>query len=177
MNNVLLISENTIKKYSLINDNLDGKYLLPSIQIAQEVDLVNLIGQKLVDKLCLLVYDGSINEELYADYKLLLDDYITDYLIWQVMVSTQLSVNYKISNSGVYGQDDEHKNRQEYKNAQLLIEQYQRNANAFAKKLKTFIKHNSNKFPEYYNGDCCERPEEIPTYGIYLGDIHRNNLY
>lgn len=177
MNNVLLISENTIKKYSLINDNLDGKYLLPSIQIAQEVDLVNLIGQKLVDKLCLLVSDGSINEEEFVDYKTLLDDYITDYLIWQVMVSTQLSVNYKISNSGVYGQDDEHKNRQEYKNAQLLIEQYQRNANAFANKLKNYLKHNSNKFPEYYNHVCGEGPEEINTYGIYLGDIHINNLY
>ena len=47
MKNVLLISEETIKKYSLVSDNLDGKYLYSAIQTAQLVDLDILIGTAL----------------------------------------------------------------------------------------------------------------------------------
>ena len=38
MKNVLLISEATLKKYTLINDNMDGVYILPAIQMAQDID-------------------------------------------------------------------------------------------------------------------------------------------
>ena len=38
MEKVLLISENTLKKYTLINDNVDSKYILPAIQITQDCD-------------------------------------------------------------------------------------------------------------------------------------------
>ena len=172
MTNVLLISQENLKRYSLINDNTDGKYLLPAIQLTQDVDLSNLIGSKLVDRLEELVSSGDIIKTEYNDYKLLLDNYITDYLIWQVMANTQLTTTYKIANAGVYGNDDEKKNRLEYKNAQLLQEQYIRNANAYADKLKNYLRHNCNKYPEYYNGNCGEQPEGVPTFGIYLGDIH-----
>ena len=40
-NKVLLISEQTLKTYTLIGDNVDGKYILPAIQTAQDIDLVS----------------------------------------------------------------------------------------------------------------------------------------
>jgi hypothetical protein len=36
---IYLISEQTLKKYSLINDNIDTCYILPAIQLAQETGL------------------------------------------------------------------------------------------------------------------------------------------
>ena len=104
MNKVLLISEETLKTYSLVNDNIDGKYLLPAIQSAQDIDLETLIGKALLDKLCSLVENGGISEN--TNYRVLLDDYITPYMVWQVMSNLQIGINYKLSNSGVISNED-----------------------------------------------------------------------
>ena len=72
MKNVLLISEETIKKYSLVSDNLDGKYLYSAIQTAQLVDLDILIGTALLNKLQDLVQTNQIKDEVNKHYKELL---------------------------------------------------------------------------------------------------------
>ena len=69
MNKVLLISEKTIKKYTLINDNIDGEYLLPAIQMSQDVDLDTTIGTKLNKKIQDLVLTNEINTEANVHYK------------------------------------------------------------------------------------------------------------
>jgi hypothetical protein len=99
MTKVFLISEETIKKYSLVNNNVDGKYISSAIQAAQDIDLQTIIGESLVNRLCLLVETGDISNN--TNYKLLLDKYITPYMIWQVMSTVQIGLNYKLVNSGV----------------------------------------------------------------------------
>ena len=47
--NVMLISEATLKKYTLLNDNVDGKYILPAIKMSQDIDLETLIGTPIVN--------------------------------------------------------------------------------------------------------------------------------
>ena len=174
MKNILLVSEQTIKKYSLISDNLDGKYLYSAIQTAQSVDLELLIGPALLRKLQDLVQSNQIKEDSYVHYKELLDDYITNYLIYQVMATVQISVNYKMANSGVYTNDDDRKLRLEYKQAQLLQQQYENYANSFATKLKNYLCANVNWFPEYRECVDFQTAEDIPLCGIYLGDIPYN---
>lgn len=171
MTNTLLISESTLKKYSLIDDNTDGKYILPTIQSTQAVDLDTIIGPVLRSKLESLVASGEIVDEANKDYKYLLDNYVTDYLIYQVMANMQLSLNYKMSNSGVYTNEDERKARLDYRNAQLLQEQYLKNANSFALKLKNYLCKNVQKFPEYRQCENYEYAEEPAYSGIYLGDV------
>lgn len=171
-NKVLLISEETLKKYSLINDNIDGKYILSTIQVTQDVDLEGLIGKNLLQTLCDKVSDGSIYNTVYQD---LLDDYITDYLIWECMANLQVGVNYKIANAGTFNSVDTQKSSIDYKSGQLLQEQYKQNANSYAVKLKNYLAHNSSLFPEYYSNCGCEQPDEVPTYGLFLGDIRRHN--
>ena len=50
-NDVLLISEDYIKSTTNISDNLANDYLLPSIKLAQDVDLESTIGTQLLKKL------------------------------------------------------------------------------------------------------------------------------
>ena len=80
MEKVLLISENTLKKYTLINDNVDSKYILPAIQITQDCDLDTLIGPVLNNKIQSLVRENRIAQPENEHYKKLLDEYITPYL-------------------------------------------------------------------------------------------------
>ena len=173
MNKVLLISEETLKTYSLVNDNIDGKYLLPAIQTAQDIDLETLIGKALLDKLCKLVETGDIVNN--SKYKTLLDDYITPYLVWQVMSNLQLGINYKLSNSGVITNDDERKSRLDYRNNQLLQEQYKHYADSYAIKLKDYLC--CGDYPEYHQCVNHSHAEDVELCGIYLGDININRGY
>lgn len=170
MKNVLLISESTLKKYTLINDNMDGVYILPAIQMAQDIDLDTAIGTKLCNKLKELVRTGDIAKEGYSNYKLLLDDYVTPYLAWQTMTAVQISIDYKMTNSGVIQNDDERKSHLDYKNAAALRNQYQKYANAFLTKLKNYLCANSNKYPEYFQCENYQPAEEGQLCSIYLGD-------
>lgn len=172
MNKVLLISEETLKTYSLVNDNIDGKYLLPAIQTAQDIDLETLIGKALLDRLCKLVETGEIVSN--SKYKTLLDDYITPYLVWQVMSNLQLGINYKLSNSGVITNDDERKSRLDYRNNQLLQEQYKHYADSYAIKLKDYLCNGD--YPEYYQCVNHSHAEDVELCGIYLGDIPNNKF-
>lgn len=95
-NKILLISEDTLKKQSSLGSNLDGVYLYPSICLAQDLDLTNIIGPSLVEKLCSLVEEGAVVDP----YKTLLDQYVTPYLVWAVSVNLVPLINYKLQNAG-----------------------------------------------------------------------------
>ena len=171
MNKALLISETTLKKYTLINDNVDGKYISTAIQAAQDIDLTDLIGPALVAKLEQLVFDGTIKDDTNANYKTLLDTYITPYMSWQVMSAIQVALNYKMTNSGVIQNDDTNRSHLDYRSNQALMDQYERYSNSYATKLKAYLDHNSNLFPEYNKCINGITNEDNPTYGIYLGDV------
>ena len=171
MNKVLLLSETTLKKYSNISDNTAGKYIQTAIQATQDIDLQNIIGPALVNKLASLVEDDSIYNEQNKKYYDLLTEYITPYMVWQTMSALQVVLNYKIANSGVYQNQDERKTGLSYRETQALQDQYVRYANSYATKLKNYLSHNSSKYPEYCKVVNGEGEEDVPTYGIYLGDI------
>lgn len=166
MSKVFLISEQTLKKYTLINDNIDGVYIAPAIQMAQEIDLTSLIGEDLVNKLCDLVATNEIVNTSNKDYKKLLDDYITPYLCWLVTANIQIAINYKLSNSGVVRNDDERKSHLDYTQSTALQNQYQHYANAYATKLTDYLYKNNTKFIEYTHCDT----DYLQLCNIYLED-------
>lgn len=174
MNKVYLISEDTLKTYSLINDNTDGKYLTNALQLAQDVDLCNLLGTALYNKIISLVENGSITDSSNKDYKFLLDKYIQDYLIWQTMSTAQISINWKFSNSGTYQNQDDKKSAIEYANGKNLANQYEKYANAYATKMSDYLLSNISKYPEYCKCENYEHALDAPLCSIFLEDIPTN---
>lgn len=149
MAEILLINENVMKSVGLINDNVDSCYLQPAMVLAQEVSLQQLIGTKLLKKIKSLISDGTIDEPDNNKYKVLLVDYIKNYLIWQTTSEIQIPVNYKITNSGVIQNEDERKAGVDMKNVQYLKEYYASKALFFGKLLTDYLCKNSGLYPEY----------------------------
>lgn len=166
--NVLLISEATLKEYSLINQNIDGLFILPAIRTAQDLDLSTVIGPALLNKLQDMVADGSITEEANKKYKLLLDKYITPYLAWSVMTAIQLNINFKLTNSGVIQNQDERKSAIDYRSGKELIAQYEKYTSSYAMKLKNYLCSHSNDYPEYRKVVDFEGEEDPMLCSIFL---------
>ena len=96
MNNILLISEKTIKENSLVSNNVDGKYIQNAIRTAQDISLQPIIGSKLFKRLCEgVAYDNL--SELETD---LISTYIQPILLNAVMSDLVLQLTYKFRNMG-----------------------------------------------------------------------------
>lgn len=184
--NVMLLSEANLKKYTLLNDNVDGKYILPAIRMSQDIDLESLIGTPIVNSLKYLISKGKLPNSDVLEPELnfattLLDDFITPYLSWKALANIQTGLNYKLVNSGVIGNQDTQQIKLEYGRAQLLKEQYDSYSNAYGLKLKTFCCDNSSKIDAVIGLvkkeigtdnplllDKCQRGDSVPLCGIYF---------
>ena len=170
MAKALLISEATLKKNSVINNNVDGMYILPAIEYAQDAGLQPLIGTKLYNKLMDLVIDGSITGA--TDYKLLLDEYVAPYLINKVTADIQLPLAYKLRNQGVVQQAGDNTYVPSLRDTQYVIQHYENQANFYGCRLSDYLKANRKKYPEYCSIDsCADMHSDSGAYktGIYLG--------
>ena len=170
MARVLLISEKTLKSNGVINNNVDGMYILPAIEYAQDAGLQPIIGTKLYNKLMDLVADGSIQQE--TDYKVLLDEYVTPSLLNKVTADIQIPLNYKLRNQGVVQNQTENTIVPTMKDIQYVIQNYEYKAIFYGNRLSDYLIANKCKFPEYSkvdsSADMHSNPNSYKT-NIYLG--------
>lgn len=170
MARVFLISEATMKKNSVVNNNVDGMYLLPAIEYAQDAGLQPIIGTKLYNKLMDLVENGSITN--MTDYKYLLDEYITPYLVNKVTADIQIPLSFKVRNQGVVSQTGENTYVPSMKDIQYVKQDYDNKANFYSQRMSDYLRANRTKYPEYCSVDsCADMPSNNGAYntGIFLG--------
>lgn len=170
MARVFLVSESTMKKNSVVNNNVDGMYLLPAIEFAQDAGLQPIIGTKLYNKLMDLVENGSITGS--TDYKYLLDEYITPYLVNKVTADIQIPLSFKLRNQGVVQQTDANTYVPSMKDIQYVIQNYENKANFYSNRMSDYLRANRSKYPEYCSVDsCADMPSNKDAYntGIFLG--------
>ena len=168
MTNILLISEDTLKTYSHLNDNVWGKSLTPAIITAQDIYLQKFLGSCLYKKVLELVKSGEIRNENYAMYKELLDSYITNFLIYQTLANLIPEISTKITNMGLVTSSDEHVQNVTQGERDLVMGQYQKYADAYCKMMQDFLKENRDSFPEL---NCCGAPnlDSSAETGLWLG--------
>lgn len=170
MSKCYLISEKTLKENSVINNNVDGMYVLPAIEYSQDAGLQPLIGTKLYNRLMDMVEDGTIGNN--EDYKYLLDEYITPFLLNKVTAEIQIPLAFKLRNQGVVQQTGENTYVPSLKDMQYVTQNYENKANFYGNRLSDFLRANRSKYPEYCKIDsCADMPSDNGAYktGLYLG--------
>lgn len=148
-NRVFLISESTLKSETIINDNTGSEYIAPAIETSQDIYLQQLIGTELLDKLYDLITDGSITNAKNANYKTLLDDYVTNYLKYKVLAEVTIPLAYKYRNAGIVQTTNDNVQTTSLRDAQLVQNHYEMRATFYADRMTGYLCANSDKFPEY----------------------------
>jgi hypothetical protein len=154
MTDILLISEDYIKTHSGLNDNVFGKSIAPAIVVAQDIQLQKYLGSCLYKKILELVDTDTIESEENVHYKHLLDNYITDFLIYQTITNLIPEISTKIVNLGVVYSQDEHTTNVSQGERELVASHYQNIADSYAKYMQLYLKGNRDKFKEL-DCDCC----------------------
>lgn len=171
MAKIYLISSKTLKEDTFINDNVGEEMLNPSIAEAQDIDLQEILGTKLLNRILSLVDSGSIRDDEFSDYKLLIDEYITPFLEWKVMSTIQLPLAYKMRNMGVVQTTDANVTSATMRDAQTLMEHYNNKASFYSIRLTKFLHANHNKYPEYCSTDSCAdfKSKDVFNSPVFLG--------
>lgn len=170
-NDVLLTSEEFVKSYSNISNNVNGKYIGVAIREAQEIELRGIIGSCLLEKLKELVDNEEIDGEGNEIYKEILDQ-CQYFLAYTTVKNLCLTTSYKIDNIGVSQTYDENIQSLSLEDTYNVMEQYARKADYFCGLLQEYLLQHKQFIPELNDAQCsCIQANlnHAATGGIWLG--------
>lgn len=162
-----------IKEHTVVDENVDEKYIKIAIQNAQNYKLKYLIGSGMYAEIKTQI-DGN---SLTAINTTLLNDYIVPYLVEQTLVELLPFTLDKISNRNVGTKDSEKTVSASSQRMEQIANEQETRAEMRANEMRLYILQNSASFPTYYNQgsgvDTIWPKTEVFSIGIYTGQSNR----
>ena len=171
MAEVLLVSERFVKEATNLDDNLQAKYLRPSIREAQEQYYREIVGDCLLAKLKALVASEDIALPQNIAYRDLLDR--SQYLLaYRAAVEILDKVAYKVANMGVVKTADSNIYNASATEIGQQKAYYQNRADVCCRELQAWVLKNRAAYPEVTACQCGKMQAHLDTFascGIWLG--------
>ena len=124
MAKALFITTKDIKRYSVLSGNVDPDKFIYMVEIAQDTEVQNYLGTKLLEKLQDLILAGTINDPVNAAYKTLLETYVKPMTIYWALVCYMPFAAYTVANGGVYKHTSESSVTVDKDEVDYLVEKY-----------------------------------------------------
>lgn len=167
----LLTSEAFVKSVSNISDNVAGKYILPSIREAQEIQLKSILGSCLLNAVKNMGLAGTLDDPGNEAYKELVDE-CQYFLAYTAIVEILPKVSYKVANFGVTKSSDENLQNATQDEMAKMQYYYQSKADFYCLELQQWLLNNRSFFPELTDCQCGKIRSNLysaATCGLWLG--------
>lgn len=174
-NTVYLLSTKDLKDYSPINQNVDDSLLHNAIMEAQEVELQQILGSCLYNRIIELVNSDEIQDEL--DYKILLDDYCRKVIVYAATQRAAVYIRYKMMNKGIQSQNSDNSNPVDLNELQYFIDHVKNDMEFFSKRLQDYLIANKELFPEYKVCNCGSLEPQSHVYRTSLAIPNRRDTH
>lgn len=142
--NVLLISEQKIKNFTDIDQNVTSAVLLPFISVVQQTKVEYILGGKYYKKLL----EGVINSNLSTTDLNFLEYFVQPLLIWAAYSEALPSVFMRIKNNGIVTGAE---NTVTIKEMQYMQQRADDRSQFFEQRMIEQIIWNSNLYPDVFN--------------------------
>jgi hypothetical protein len=153
MNNVLLISEELLKTYSYISENVQSDELRYAIMISQNIEIQESLGTNLYQYILKAVDDGTITDPSNSNYKYLLDTYIQPTLVGYALYRSLDNFIAKFMSVGLVQNRSEQGNPIDFKLFLHLKTNAKNDAEFQNNLLRRHLIFKSSLYPEYNNGN------------------------
>ena len=165
MNNIMMISEELLKTYTAINDNVQTDELRYCILTSQNIQIQETLGTNLYNKILNLISTGDISTGANVNYKNLLDTYIQPALINYSYAMALDNFMVKFMSVGLVQNRSEQGNAIDFKTFQYLKSNAKDQAEFSDNLLRRHLIFRSNLYPEYNNGNLNDGqlPPETKT--------------
>lgn len=184
--NVLFISEQTLKDRSPIDQNLDNKLITGSIKFVQDDRIQSILGTTLYEKIQNDIAAGT----LAGNYKSLLDNYLTDVLIWFIVADLAMSSNFRFFNKGVLTFQSENATQVSLTDLEKVAAIYRARGEYYENRVIRYLRDQitANLFPEYINwrvgvdvirpkyvGYTSTIPLEMPPQKVSIPELYQGD--
>ena len=154
MLNILFIKRDDIIKRTPYGGNIDPDKLVPFIKTAQDKYILPILGTVLFQKLEELIVAGTVASPANVAYKTLLDEYITDCLVYYSVVESMPFLSYNISNIGVVKHLIEQSVSPTKSDIDYLTEKALQSAQFYQERMLRYLLSESPQlYPEYYQSN------------------------
>jgi len=143
--NILFISPALIKSRTGISDAIDDKQIKPQIKIAQDIFIQPALGSTLYIRL----QEGVEADNLTASETTLINNYVTDSLIWFTVAQLPMALGYQFFSKGVLQKTSEESNTPSRPDLELLSNHYKQNAEFYKQRLINYLRENYSLYIEY----------------------------
>lgn len=145
MATALFISRTDLVRNSILDGNVDTDKFIQFIKLGQEIDIQNLLGTDLYNR----ISTDIENSTLSGDYLALVSDYIQPTLIWFAQVNYIPFAAYQIKNGGVFKHSSETAENVNKNEVDYLVGKAREYANYYSTRLVDYLCFNQSKFSEY----------------------------
>jgi len=172
MKNTLFINVDTIKERTGLHSNVDDKLILPEIMTAQDMYLLPALGTALYVRL----QTGISSANLTANETALLDDYVTNPLVYYVLSELPVGLSYQFYNKGLIRKSSDNTDTPQMQDLIDVANRYRSRAEFYKQRLIKYLQQvsTSNLFPEYLNPgigiDTMHPERDGYQSSIFLGD-------
>ena len=150
MATALFISRTDLVKNSIIDGNIDTDKLLGFLKVSQQIDIQNLLGTDLYNKISADIISGAAGGAgLSGNYLTLVNDYVQPTLIWFAQMNYIPFAAYQIKNGGVFKHSSETAQNVDKNEVDYLVGKAREYANYYSTRLVDYLSFNDNLFPEY----------------------------
>lgn len=160
MAEALLINRNDLVKFTALNGNVDSDKFIQYVKIAQDIELQNILGTRLLNK----IKTDIENSTLTGDYLDLVTDYIKPVLIHWAMSRYLPWAAYTIANKGVYKHGAENSESVDKSEVDFLVEKERQTAQDYTQRLQDYICFNQTLFPEYNQNTNADVSPDSDNY-------------
>ena len=148
MATTLIINRTDLIRNSIMDGNVDTDRFIQFIKIAQQIDIQQIIGTNMYEGLTAAIVAG-IDLPANVRWKLILDDYIVEMLIWYAQSNYIPFAAYQIKNGGVYKHTSENAQTVDKNEVDFLVEKARTNADWYSRRCLDFMSFNQATYPEY----------------------------
>ena len=165
MATALFISTTDLKKNSIIDGNVDIDKMLQFVKVAQQIDIQNLLGTDLYNK----ISADIIADSLSGDYLTLVKTYVQPCLIWFSQMNYIPFAAYTITNKSVLKHSSETAQNVDKNEVDYLVAKEREFAQYYTTRFVDYICFNDNLFPEYNsNSNDDINPDTDTTFNGWV---------
>jgi hypothetical protein len=171
----LYISSTRLKKDSAIGGSVSDDLVMPYILLAQDMNILPILGTDLDTKLKADIQAGSLS----GAYKTLVEDYIQPALVQYSFVSLVPYLRLRFVNNAVVvmGATDQSSSAS-YEDLRPVMDTAENAAEFYRQRMIDYIRNNTSSFPEYSTNSGADLDPTTNNYysGINLDtNITRSN--
>ena len=141
-NEILLVSEEKLKAFTTVNENVSPQLLIPYILNSQNTYLVNLIGSSFLKELYLQVRTNTVTQA----NRFILDEYIGQVVLQYGLMMALPFLKYKILNKSILSPKSETSDSIDLDELKYLVAQVKNTAEQYAMLLQRYLFWHSNEY-------------------------------